>query len=175
MYGITRTKEWNVHKAIIANTSEYFQKAFNGEFKEGKASEQIYHEDPDIMKLVLQYMYEQDYTVPTNSKPYPGRFVRRPNATTGIRITSWSHCFLWRRDRRLLYRGLQQIDTQAMTHVVGLIRASGCQYKVIIDVGIAYLSIQLTYNLGRHRSQRASHRRCGASLPNSPATTRHRS
>lgn len=75
-------RDWKVHKAIVCRSSEYLKSAVEQTFQEGITIQSTLREDPEIMALVLQYMYGNDYIVP-DSPP------RVPNQTPGVRVFEW--------------------------------------------------------------------------------------
>nr|OQO09832.1 hypothetical protein B0A51_17540 [Rachicladosporium sp. CCFEE 5018] len=60
-------KEWKVHKAIICPQSEYFTKAFNGQYNEGKSGRiDLSSDDEAALNEFIKYLYTNEY-VPTDA------------------------------------------------------------------------------------------------------------
>lgn len=55
-------KTWKCHQAIICPQSKPLAAALNGSFKEATTREiDLEEEDPDIVKLMLDFLYRGDY------------------------------------------------------------------------------------------------------------------
>ena len=59
-----RGREWKVHRLIICNRSEYFERAANGRFAEAQNGVlDLEEEDPAILSKVLQFIYTARFVV----------------------------------------------------------------------------------------------------------------
>ncbi|KAL7660007.1 hypothetical protein ACMYSQ_002896 [Aspergillus niger] len=52
---------FKVHRCIICPQSEFFEKALCGEFQEAKTNVVTIHDDPTIVKKMIDYFYRGDY------------------------------------------------------------------------------------------------------------------
>ncbi|KAI1264943.1 BTB/POZ protein [Xylariaceae sp. FL1019] len=59
-------KDFKVHALILSMHSEYFSKAFNGNWKESKGQKRIELQEveADVVRAMLRFMYHFDYTRP---------------------------------------------------------------------------------------------------------------
>jgi len=113
----TRSKTFNVHRAILSNRSAYFRNTIKDDtFKEGQEKHARLEDDPAIMEYVLQYIYCMDYEVP--KKP------PTQNGTMGICIKQWEDSWFPRGQRGKIQHGLTHINVQAMAEAVAIVRNS---------------------------------------------------
>ncbi|KAI1736307.1 BTB/POZ protein [Xylaria scruposa] len=61
-------QDFKVHALVLSLQSEFFAKAFNGTWKEGKGMKEVSLEEmeADVVKAMLQFMYSFDYNGPDN-------------------------------------------------------------------------------------------------------------
>ncbi|KAF1978713.1 hypothetical protein BU23DRAFT_186363 [Bimuria novae-zelandiae CBS 107.79] len=64
-------KTWNVHRAVICSQSEFFDASarFGKEAVEAKVG--LPEDHPEIVEYMIQYMYQQDYRVPSDDSTEP--------------------------------------------------------------------------------------------------------
>ncbi|KAI1321277.1 hypothetical protein F5Y16DRAFT_71135 [Xylariaceae sp. FL0255] len=59
-------KEFKVHALVLSLQSDFFQKAFNGPWKESQGDKRIYLEDDvEVVKAMISFMYSFKYDIPT--------------------------------------------------------------------------------------------------------------
>ncbi|KAH7067999.1 BTB/POZ protein, partial [Paraphoma chrysanthemicola] len=57
-----KVREYYAHKAILCKESEYFLKAFTGNFKEATESTmELHDDDPELFELALKFIYTEHY------------------------------------------------------------------------------------------------------------------
>lgn len=75
--------EWDCHRAIICTRSNYFQKACQNHFKEGKSQYiELKDEEPDMILKMLLFLYSSDYPESTESQPRKNA-VQEPGPSKG--------------------------------------------------------------------------------------------
>jgi len=65
---------YNVHKSIVCSQCDFFEAAskFGKEGEEGKID--LADDEPEIVKYMVQYLYELDYHIPSENIPGPWAF-----------------------------------------------------------------------------------------------------
>ncbi|OJJ35968.1 hypothetical protein ASPWEDRAFT_28560 [Aspergillus wentii DTO 134E9] len=58
----TKDTKYNVHKLVLSGQSQYFERLFDGYWKEAKEKTIVLHDDnPDVVKAMILFMYGFDY------------------------------------------------------------------------------------------------------------------
>ncbi|CAG8939374.1 unnamed protein product [Penicillium salamii] len=65
---------YSVHKCIVCTQSTFFAKACDGGFKEASTGQVVLHEDPALVRGMIEYLYTSDYRT--------GTFPLTPNGHT---------------------------------------------------------------------------------------------